>query len=67
MPKEKEKHLDPAGERTYLANLTTRMVHSTSSEHPECVPEPTDAVGFGDDLEALRAQKMIPCPLCLPT
>jgi hypothetical protein len=63
----KEKHLDPAGERSYLANITTRTIHSTSSTRVECVPEPTDVVGFSDSLESLRAQKMVPCALCLPS
>lgn len=64
MPKEKK--LDPAGTRSFLANIRTRMAHSTDSGHIECAPEPSDNIGFADNLPSLRAQKFIPCPLCLP-
>jgi len=59
MPKQK----DP---RPYLANNTTRLVHSTDSDRPECEPRESDNVGYGDALEPLTAQGFIPCPYCLP-
>lgn len=66
MPKDNDKHLDPAGERDYVVNHSTRMVHSTSSTDPRCAPRETDNPGWGNDLENLEAQGFVPCPLCLP-
>jgi len=65
-PEEGDKHLDPAGERQYLANHSTRTVHSTSSTDPRCQPQPADIPGYGDDLDALEGQGFTACPVCFP-
>ena len=66
MPKDNDKHLDPAGSRDYLANHSTRTFHSTSSYAPQCQPQPADNLGFSDDAEALEVQGLTACPVCFP-
>jgi len=53
--------------RPYLVNNTRKIVHSTASKLPFCLPDDGDNVGFADEgrLPALVEQKFMPCPYCL--
>ena len=47
--------------RPYLVNITTRIVHSTSSERAECKPRRDDNIGYLDTVEDVSLEGFIFC------
>lgn len=51
--------------REFFVNITTRLIHKTSSAHQFCLPAVSDVVGYSDSLDQLVQQGFIPCPVCI--